>query len=74
MAGSDNTRISDEKDVVLHENKKSYENFISENTDSKYFEFIKGYYDILKNNKFIVKKELKEYVEKNGFDFHRRFK
>src|SRR3989339_777865 len=74
VAGSDNTRISDEKDVVLHENKKSYENFISENTDSKYFEFIKGYYDILKNNKFIVKKELKEYVEKNGFDFHRRFK
>ena len=76
LIGIDNTRAYDYDDTyggtakINAELLKSYENFIRENTDSSYFPLIQGVYDILKKYDFKCRRELGDYIIKNGFEVY----
>lgn len=46
--------------------KMSYEKYIKNYPNSLYYPIIKGYYDILKKNRFIQNDESSNYLEKNN--------
>lgn len=47
---------------------KSYERFISKYKNSKYYELINGYYNVLKKNKFKLNDRVIEYLKSNDID------
>ncbi len=65
LTGLDNARIDNwPRDRILKKDVKLvYEVFLKENKESKYFELVKGYYDILKKNKFRTGKQSQEYLK-----------
>ncbi|MCX5858916.1 MAG: hypothetical protein NT056_03305 [Proteobacteria bacterium] len=67
LSGIDNSTIENDGGVLLKEVKNSYENFLKENKNSKYFNIVKDCYGMLKNNKFVINKNYLEFLEKSGY-------
>ena len=66
LRGSDNSPIYDwETRVLRPEVKKSYENFIKLNGDSKYYDMVKSQYAIIKSNAFKINKNMDERLNRS---------
>lgn len=65
----DNTMIFSFDDKKLtQEVKESYERFIQKYSGSKYYNFISGYYDILKNNDYTLNEDAINYLKNNDIE------
>ena len=66
--GMDNSRIYEFETMRLKDEvKESYEKFIIENSNSRYFSLVKGFYEILSNDKFYLREKGMTYLEKRGY-------
>jgi hypothetical protein len=54
--------------ILTPEAQNSYENFISSYPHSHYYKLIKGYYEILENNDFMLNDQAKEFLRENEID------
>ncbi len=69
LTGMDNSRIYDSNTKKLRtEVKAAFEKYIKENKKSAYYTLVKDYYEMLKNNKFIVSEDSNEYLKKKGYE------
>jgi hypothetical protein len=68
LTGMDNSRIDDRENMTLHNDvRAAYEKFIRENKASKYHKVVKDYYEMIKENNFIVPKNAYEYLKNQGY-------
>lgn len=65
LTGVDNSRIERDFDdpTLRTEVKIAYEAFLRNNKGSKYYDIVKGYYEVLKRNNFRVTREAKAFLE-----------
>jgi hypothetical protein len=72
LTGLDNSPLTDWNDKekkLKPEIKQSYEKYIQDNSNSKYYETVKNYYEFLKNNNFVVDHEkIKEFLKKYSIE------
>ena len=59
----DNTNVYNSNNQLNPEYKKSYENFLRENTESIFYMLVKDYYQILKENNFKYTPPVKEWLD-----------
>lgn len=62
LTGIDNTPVFDYENILEPDFKNSYEKFITENQQSKYYSIVKQYYDTLKNNNFKKSDSIESWV------------
>ncbi len=68
LSGMDNSRIHDFDNMTLNKDVKvAYEKFITKNQTSKYYALVKGYYEMIKRNNFVVPKNFYGYLKTKGY-------
>jgi uncharacterized protein (UPF0297 family) len=72
LCGIDNTPAYNwtETGEIDHELLASYRNFLSLNKTSKYQHIISDVYNMLKQNKYRINKQIVEYIGNHGYDNH----
>jgi hypothetical protein len=69
LTGMDNSRIYDFNNRQLRTDvKTAYEKYISDNKGSQYYNLVKDYYEMLKNNGFTVPESINEFVKNKGYE------
>lgn len=69
LTGMDNSPITRDftSNMLRKDIRDSFENFLKENRNSRYYSIVKKYYNILNKNSFIVTDDLKKYLNSVNF-------